>query len=260
VTRRSVALALLSLPLAVIALLLVEVVVALRGDYLVETNFLVQQTVRPPQGSQGGRGGSPFDLWVLGDSTAAGVGARDEASSLPVLIADRVAAASGRPVDVKGLGVSGARTHDVLTEQVPLLPETGLDAVVVIVGSNDVTHLSAPWTIGEQTRRLVKALKARTEAPVILGGIPRFAEIGALPEPLRTVTDLYAAVLRARQAAAVAERDDVRFVDIAALASPRFIGRPEAMSRDDFHPSGIGYGFWADALAPAVAMIANRAG
>ncbi|MBA3586444.1 MAG: SGNH/GDSL hydrolase family protein, partial [Chloroflexi bacterium] len=34
--------------------------------------------------------------------------------------------------------------------------------------------------------------------------------------------------------------------------SPRFEGRPEATSSDGFHPSPIGYGFWADAIAPAV--------
>jgi lysophospholipase L1-like esterase len=41
-------------------------------------------------------------------------------------------------------------------------------------------------------------------------------------------------------------------VDLAAEASPRFLDTPEATSSDGFHPSPIGYGFWADALAPAV--------
>jgi lysophospholipase L1-like esterase len=27
---------------------------------------------------------------------------------------------------------------------------------------------------------------------------------------------------------------------------------PEATSSDGFHPSPIGYGFWADAIAPAI--------
>jgi lysophospholipase L1-like esterase len=44
----------------------------------------------------------------------------------------------------------------------------------------------------------------------------------------------------------------VVFVDLAEQASPRFLGVPEATSPDGFHPSPVGYGFWADALAPAV--------
>ena len=251
--RRSVLLAVLSLPVVLVAVVLTEVVIALRNDYLVEPDFLVEQTVRLPDST-----GTPFNLWVLGDSTAAGVGAANEASSLPVLLARRVAAASGRPVVVKGLGISGARTYDVATEQVPLLPTSGIDAVVVLVGSNDVTHLTAPWTIGQQTRRLVEALKAHTDAPVILGGIPRFAGVGAFLQPLRMIADSYAGVLQERQANAATGREAVTYVDIAALASPRFSGRPEAMSSDSFHPSEVGYGFWADALAPPVTRIANE--
>lgn len=44
----------------------------------------------------------------------------------------------------------------------------------------------------------------------------------------------------------------MRFVDLAAEASPRFAGVPEATSSDGFHPSPIGYGFWADAIALTV--------
>jgi lysophospholipase L1-like esterase len=86
----------------------------------------------------------------------------------------------------------------------------------------------------------------------VLAGTPRFHANPIIPEPLRTFVDRYSGLLRGQQRSAVEGVPGVRFVDLAAEASPRFIGVPEATSVDGFHPSPIGYGFWADALAPAV--------
>ncbi len=88
-------------------------------------------------------------------------------------------------------------------------------------------------------------------APVILASTPRFAGTEIIPEPLRTLVDRYSTVLRGEQRAAVATVPGTRLVNLADVA-PRFKGVPEATSDDGFHPSPIGYGFWADALAPAV--------
>ena len=89
-------------------------------------------------------------------------------------------------------------------------------------------------------------------APVILAGTPRFNNTAIIPEPLRTILDRYSSILRVEQQASAAEFPGVRFVDLAAEAGPRFVGRPDATSSDGFHPSPIGYGFWADAIAPVV--------
>jgi lysophospholipase L1-like esterase len=119
------------------------------------------------------------------------------------------------------------------------------------VGSNDVLHLTPTPRLQDQTRDLLEAAAA-TGTPVVLGGVPRFAGVTALARPLRDVTDGFAGVQREAQRRAATQVDGAVFVDIAALASPRFAGRPEAFSGDEFHPSAVGYGFWADALAPAV--------
>ena len=255
-------------PVAIVALLGIQVGVVLADDYLVNANFVVDETVYPPATEENAdtgdvfrprAEGGVFRLWVLGDSTAAGVGAPDEASSLPVQIARRVARGSGRVVHVTGLGVSGARTHDVVARQVPLLPENNVDAVVIVIGSNDVTHVTPPWNFADRTTQMVTSALQRTDAPVIVGGVPRFSGATALPQPLRAIADRFSHTLRTRQESGAQVIDGVTYVDIASLASPRFIGRPEAMSLDDFHPSEVGYSFWADALAPPVTMIARGA-
>jgi lysophospholipase L1-like esterase len=245
----------LGVPAALIAVLGVEIAIVLADEYLVEAEFVVDQRVQPSgELAEKGQQDEVFRLWVLGDSTAAGVGANDESSSLPVQIAQRVSDASSRPVHVTGLGVSGARTADVIQEQSRMLPSSGLDAVVVVIGSNDVTHGTPPWTLARQTQEMIAALEAQTDAPIILGGIPRFYGVTALPQPLRAIVDGYGGVLRQRQ---MDNSKGATFVNIAELASPRFRGVPESMSSDDFHPAAVGYGFWADALAPPVTMLAT---
>jgi lysophospholipase L1-like esterase len=234
--------------LGVAVLLAVEIRIATARAHLPsDTGFVIDARVGPSRGA-------PLELVVLGDSTAAGVGAPSVGESLPVLLARRVAEHLGRPVHVVGYGVSGARTADVAREQVPRLVHGGADAVVIVAGANDVTHATPPWVLREQTVEVLRAAKQAGGAPVILGGIPRFRAVPALAEPLRSVVDLAARALRAQQRSAVAAAGDgARFVDIAAEASPRFLGVPESMSADGYHPSPVGYGFWADALAPAVA-------
>ncbi|MGH2379918.1 MAG: GDSL-type esterase/lipase family protein [Candidatus Limnocylindria bacterium] len=164
----------------------------------------------------------------------------------PDALATRVPA---RPVEVIGFGISGARTATLTPEQLPL-PD-GFDAVVLVVGSNDATH-GTPWyDLRRQTVDMLDRVTAR-EAVVILAGVPRFSGTEIIPEPLRTMVDRYAGILREEQRAAAAAFPGIRFVDIAADASPRFHGMPEATSADGYHPSPIGYGFWVDAIAPAV--------
>jgi lysophospholipase L1-like esterase len=246
-------------PLALVAVLAVEVYVAATAEYLpTDAGYTVEATVLPAGGAPPSpRTGPPLNLVMLGDSTVAGVGSPTEAESLAVLVAERVVAQLGRAVHVVGLGVSGARTATVLGEQIPLLRELDPHVVLIVIGSNDVTHVTPPWTLREQTRALIAAAREKAGVPVVIGGIPQFRTSPALLQPLRWVVGHYANVLREAQRTATAAAD-ARYVDIAVLASPRFIGKPQSMSSDGFHPSPIGYGFWADALAPAVVEAAQE--
>ena len=235
---------------AVGVVLAAEASVASRRQYLVEADYVVDTTVLPSRRCDDGE---PVELRVFGDSTAAGVGSPTVEHCLPVLVARRVADGVGRCVHVIGLGVSGARTDDVRITQLPRLADARVDASLVVIGSNDVTHATPPWLMRKATQELLAETRRRTTAPVILGGIPRFAGLRVLAEPLRSAVDSYARLLRGQQRRAAAALDGITFVDLSALASPRFIGVAESMSPDGFHPGPVGYGFWADALAPAVA-------
>lgn len=235
------------LPLAAAAVLGGQIYYAANGERPdLEPSYEVAARV-------GDASGHALRLVVLGDSTAAGVGSATLEGSLPVLVADRVAKALDRPVEVVGHGVSGARTADTRAEQVPLLAGVEPDVAVISVGSNDVTHVTPPWTLRRQTRELLDAARAQAGgAPVVLAGIPLFAGTPRLPHPLRAVVMGYGRPLRDAQGEVALRTPGVAYVDIARDASPRFRGVPDAMSADGYHPSPIGYGFWADAIAVEV--------
>ncbi len=232
---------------ALVGLIGVELVLLSRREFLpMDPGYRVDARIPAPDGATD----DPVRLAVLGDSTVAGVGSPTEEESLAVLIGERVAAGLGRAVEVTGYGISGARTATVLADQLPRLA-ADVDAIVLVVGANDATH-ATPWRrLREDTEAMLRRAGERA-AVVVLAGTPRFHANEIIPEPLRTMVDRYSGLLRGEQRAAVAAVGTARFVDLAAEASPRFLGRPEATSPDGFHPSPVGYGFWADALAPPV--------
>lgn len=226
------------LVLALVGVLVFQAVVARRRDYPFQPFERIEHRV---EGT-----GPALRIAMLGDSTVAGVGVLSVAESLPAQTAERVSAATGRAVEIVGYGVSGARTSQVLDMQGEDLER--FDVVVVAIGSNDVTHLTPPWTFRRDTGELLDGLPK----PVVVGGIPLFGGATALDRPLRDAVQGYAAILRRIQAEVAQEREGVTFVNIAVEASPRFRGVPDAMSSDGFHPAATGYGFWADALAAGI--------
>ena len=225
-------------PIVLVLVLVAEAVLARRRDYPFQPFERIEHRVDGE--------GEPLRIAMLGDSTVAGVGVLRIPDTLPAQTAERVAAKLGRPVEIVGYGVSGARTGQVLGMQGEDLGR--FDVVVVVIGSNDVTHLTPAWTFRRQTAQLLDGLPK----PVVLGGIPLFGGATALDRPLRDAVRGYAAVLRRVQAGVATGRDGVTFTNIAVEASPRFRGVPDAMSTDGFHPAATGYGFWADALAVGI--------
>ncbi len=256
ILRRSVFATLLGVPATLGMLIGGEIFIAANGDYLPgDPGFLVDavvtvagDVVRPVVDDHGA-----VRVAVLGDSLVAGVGADGQEGTLPVLVAERVAKELKRDVHVTGFGVSGARVADVLAEQVDLLDGGSWDAVLLVIGGNDTTHATGPGSFTTSLTSVIEEIGSVTgDAPVVLAGIPRFVGVGALLPPLRHIADQYGLLLAGRQER-VAAATGAAFADIGRLASPRFRGVPEAMSVDLFHPSPIGYGFWADTIAPVVA-------
>ena len=226
-----------------------EVRSARRHYAAVRTSALTVDQIVRPSGCAGGDA-TPVELAALGDSGMAGVGVREATETLPIQLAHRVADALGRPVHVTGYGRSGARTRDVLDEQVPQLRRP-VDACVLMAGTNDVIRMT-PWPrLARDTAGLLDAL-TETGATVIMSSLPEFRAMTAVPKALRQVVSAWAVGVRRVQRQAVRARRDVVLVDVRAAVGSRFVSDAAAMGEDAFHPSAHGYALIADVLAPVI--------
>lgn len=225
------------------AVLGVEIWLAVRRSYLPSAPAMKLG------GSFGPRTGRPLTFVILGDSTAAGLGAGDPKHAYATDLA-RMLAKTGRRVDLVALGVSGARIHDVLTEQVPEAIRADPDLVFVGIGANDVTHLTRLSSIESDTHAILQRLGS-AGATVVLAGPPDMRAKAWL-EPLRTL-----AGWRGRQVASAMELaasdEGVPVVPLAQKTGPFFAAHPDtAYAADDFHPGPAGYEAWADAIFPVL--------
>jgi lysophospholipase L1-like esterase len=234
-------LTLVAAAIALAAMIGVEIVLALRREYLPTDPAL------EIGGTFGERTDPEMTFVVLGDSTAAGLGAGDPERAYATLLAKRIAA-QGYRVHLVALGISGARTHDVLRAQVPLAVEARPDLVFVGIGANDVTHLTPLDEVRADASELVERLRA-TGADVVIAGAPDM-RAAAWYEPLRSL-----AGWRGRAVAAAVEEGGsaagATTVPLAERTGPYFARDPEdAYGGDDFHPGPGGYRAWADAIYP----------
>ena len=236
-------LALLAAALGLGAMIAVEIVVAVRREYLPTEPAL-------EVGGTFGRGTETATLVVLGDSTGAGVGADGADATYPALLARRLARESGRRIDLVDLAVSGARVQDVLDEQVPAALRRPADVYLVAIGANDVTHLSGLDSVRAGMESIVERLSTGP-ARVVVAGAPDM-RAPAFAEPLRSIVGWRGnAVTRAIED--VARAGGAIVVPLASRTRDYFLRAPDShYSADLFHPSTTGYSRWADAFYPEV--------
>lgn len=192
--------------------------------------------------------GEPFRLLVLGESTAAGVGATTHERAL----AGQVAVALARAVTWRVVGRNGVDALATEHELLPHVPPEPFDAVVIALGVNDVLHFHSPRRWSRDLTSLIDALRRRVgECPVYLSAVPPMDRFPALPQPLRFVLGL-----RARELDAAAARL-APTLPVVIHVSSEFLGGSEMFCSDRFHPSELGYSVWGRELAKAIAQPAT---
>lgn len=187
---------------------------------------------------------TPGRRWVvLGDSMSQGVGA----SSWDAGWVDQLAAQlaeRGHPLVVVNLSATGARTPDLVDQQLPVLralpPAMGTDEpdlVTVLIGSNDLFSGGAFRAgLPDEFARMLEAL-------------PHGAVVASLPQPRA------AARLANNHVQAAAARGEVTLVDMRTEGPHSWRGR---LAADKFHPNDAGYAEIARAFLPSVRTALSR--
>ena len=231
---------------------------------LVQARQAVRRAPRLPAASGpvhgvAGHGTPARRLLVIGESTAAGVGASTHAQALPGLLAAELSGHLGGTVTWLARGKGGATARRVLAELVPAGLEP-FDVIVLTVGINDLFDRRAlrPWAA--DLRSLIEALgkealgkvalsreavsRENDPARIIVSGMPPVHLAPGIPQPLRFVLGRRARAMdRITRQVATACRAVYVPINVPSARSGRLF------ASDGFHPSETGYREWARVLA-----------
>lgn len=213
------------------------------GPLLLVQGRQVRRTVPElpePEGAREGESGSgpPLRLLIVGDSAAAGVGARTQDEALSGQLA--VALAPTFRLQWTLLAFTGATTADMLA-RLRQTPAETVDVAITSLGVNDVTGRRSLAEWQRQQGELVELLAGRFGARhVLLSGLPPMHRFPALPQPLRWYVGSRARDFDRVLAAVAASRPGCEF-----LALGHEMMDVSAMASDGFHPGPPIYALWA---------------
>lgn len=197
-----------------------------------------------------GSAGAPLTYVVLGDSTAAGVGA-DYEQGIAVKTAE--ALAKDRRVTMINFGVSGERAAGVLRDQLPQALIHKPDLVLLSVSANDVTHLTPARSVRASLQRTVRELRrVNPSVAIVITGSPDMGSPPRIPRLLRGLAGRRTASIN-RELLALAVEERLTFAPIAAETGPLFRNDHTLFDDDRFHPNERGYATWVPILNRALA-------
>ena len=204
-------------------------------------------------GVYGAAPGDPVQLLVLGDSSAAGMGADNRYQTIGAILSTGLAAIMGRPVELTNEAVVGAESSHLSVQLSRALARMDQpDVAVILIGANDVTHRIDRAVSVQHLQRTVRYLRT-LDVPVVVATCPDLGTVEPVPFPLNKLLRQWSRELATAQTVAAVEAG-ARTVSVGDLLGPEFEASPAVMfSQDRFHPSAAGYARVASALLPTVA-------
>jgi len=182
------------------------------------------------------------NLLAIGESTVAGVGAKNHSEALGGQLAKYLSLELEKSVRWHVLGESGITVNGTLERLVPNLPEIEMDFVVVALGGNDTFKVSSPnrWRSGMKT--LIEILRGKyPNAVIFLANTPRVMDFTALPRTLKLILWRISHLHHENAKTLVREFENVFYYDEAGAVADGFFA-------DGVHPSAYGYALWAEAM------------
>ena len=196
-----------------------------------------------------GETGRALTYVVIGDSTAAGEGAP---YAQGIAVGTATALAADHRVTMTNLGVSGARIHDVVDDQLAAAVRLHPDLALLSVAANDVTHLSSVSAMKSSLLRIVRALKtANPNVAIVVTGSPDMGAPPRIPRLLRGLASRRTESIN-RMFRKVAADERLTFAPIADATGPLFRKDRSLFADDQFHPNARGYATWIRVLNDAI--------
>lgn len=199
-----------------------------------------------PPGPRAGTAGQgpPLRLLITGDSAAAGVGAASQDEGLSGALVR--ALQTDFQLSWRLKAHTGLRTREELARLASRPPEP-VDAVLVSLGVNDVTGGTRSAAFVAQQRGLVKVLRERYGARlVLLTALPPMHAFPALPQPLRWTLGERARAFTGLLKFVAATEPGCELLELRLPLDMAYI------ATDGFHPGPRAYEIWAGEAAAVI--------
>ena len=184
-------------------------------------------------------GEETVSLLVLGESTAAGVGASTHETALAGHFARFLGAKLDKSVNWQVVGKSGITVKRTIAELVPLIPSEKFDFILLALCGNEVLSLHSPRVFRRDMRRLIAILKEKhPQATFFITNAPAVHLSPVLPFPIRSILGQLSALHDANAREFTAEMPQVLY-----FHRPSSV--PEDFFADGIHPSEKGYMVWS---------------
>lgn len=201
------------------------------------------QRLPPPSGKakgQIGKGEAELRLLVIGDSSAAGVGADEIGDTLGPLLATRFNAATGKTVAWRNAGANSAVASQLRDYVVPNIEERDFTHVLIAVGTNDAKNFLTRSQFKKGFGGLLYAVHTRwPEAQIFWSPVIDMTSVPALPPTLGFILGLRVRIINAMGTQLCTERH-------AVAIEPLPVENADGFAIDGFHANKLGYEHWAD--------------
>ena len=214
----------------------------LQGQYTRRKVGLLPEAAGEKFGSVGD-GDDRVKLFVIGESTVAGLGARSHDKALAGRFAERLSERVGRAVDWSVVGRNGVTAQRTIDELLPMMPDEKFEYILVGLGGNDVMKLSSPRKWRRDMIRLLGLLKEKNpDATIFITNCPMMKYSPAIPHPIKFLL---------WELSKLHDKNIKEFT--ADLDRVFYYHQPAEFTSDGFwadgiHPSEQGYADWSAAM------------
>lgn len=190
-----------------------------------------------------GNGDDAAKLFVIGESTVAGLGARNHELALAGQFARVLSEKIDRPVEWKVIGKNGVTARRTIDELVPQMPDGQFDYILLGIGGNDVMKLSSPVKWRRDMTELLGILREKNpNAVIFISNCPMIIYSPIMPPPIKSI--LWALSQMHNENIKEFSRDMDRVFYYPQPADVTL----EGFFADGLHPSEQGYRDWAEAM------------